>query len=133
MPQPRDRVMSPKIFGALIGSALFSGIINLLGLTGSLFMIEVYDRVIPSGSLPTLVALLALVAGLYAFLGFMEVVRGRVLARSAALIDQSLSIGVLRAIAGAPLKIGSSGDTLKPAVEMDQIRLFLSGSGPAAS
>ncbi|MGZ2386199.1 type I secretion system permease/ATPase [Rhizobium brockwellii] len=132
MPQLRDPVDCPKISGAIVGVALFSGVINMLGLTGSLFMIEVYDRVIPSGSLPTLVALLVLVAGLYAFLGFMEVTRGRVLSRSAALVDQSLSIGVLRAIAGAPLKIGASGDTLKPVQEMDQIRLFLSGTGPAA-
>jgi ABC-type protease/lipase transport system fused ATPase/permease subunit len=48
---------------AFIGAGVFSGIINVLGFTGPLFMLEVYDRVIPSGSLPTLVALLILVAG----------------------------------------------------------------------
>ncbi|TAI61914.1 type I secretion system permease/ATPase, partial [Bradyrhizobium sp. Leo170] len=42
---------------ALIAIAMFSGLINLLSLTGSLFMLEVYDRVLPSRSVPTLVGL----------------------------------------------------------------------------
>ncbi|WP_210166481.1 ABC transporter transmembrane domain-containing protein [Neorhizobium galegae] len=112
--------------------ALFSGIINLLGFTGPLFMLEVYDRVIPSGSLPTLVALLILAAGLYAFSGFLDIVRMRVLSRTAGIVDASLSKRVLAAVAGASLKTRVTGDVLKPAQEMDQIRAFLGGAGPAA-
>ncbi len=118
--------------GALGGLALFSGIINLLGFTGPLFMLEVYDRVIPSGSLPTLVALLILAAGLYAFSGFLDIVRMRVLSRTAGIVDASLSKRVLAAVAGASLKTRVMGDVLKPAQEMDQIRGFLGGAGPAA-
>jgi PrtD family type I secretion system ABC transporter len=117
---------------ALVGAGIFSGIINVLGFTGPLFMLEVYDRVIPSGSLPTLVALLILVAGLYAFSGFLEVVRGRVLSRVAGLVDTSLSKRVLGVIAGSSLKTKINGDVLKPAQEMDQIRAFLGGAGPGA-
>ena len=52
--------------GALIGLALFSAVINVLYLTGSFYMLQVYDRVIPSRSVPTLVALSILAAALYA-------------------------------------------------------------------
>ncbi len=67
--------------GAFAAVGLFSGMINVLMLTGSFFMLQVYDRVIPSRSVPTLVALVALVAGLYAFQGVLEMVRARVLVR----------------------------------------------------
>lgn len=69
---------------ALVGIALFSGLINLLGLTGSLFMLEVYDRVLPSRSVPTLVGLAIITALLFVFQGILELVRGRMLVRSAA-------------------------------------------------
>jgi len=54
---------------AFLAIALFSGMSNILMLTGSLFMLEVYDRVIPRRSVPTLVALLILASGLYAAQG----------------------------------------------------------------
>ncbi|HEY7645716.1 MAG TPA: hypothetical protein VH858_11825, partial [Hyphomicrobiales bacterium] len=47
--------------GALIGIAAFSGVINLLALSGSIFMLQVYDRVLPSQSVPTLVALTVMI------------------------------------------------------------------------
>lgn len=132
MPQSRDGVSRPKTSHAIVGVAVFSGVVNLLGFTGSVFMLETYDRVIPSGSLPTLVALLILAAGLYAFSGFLDAIRGRVLARAANILDASLSARVIAAIAGAPLKIKIGGDVLKPAQELDQIRAFLGGTGPTA-
>ena len=52
-------------------------------LTGSLFMLEVYDRVIPSRSVPTLVALLILASGLYAAQGIIDAIRSRILVASA--------------------------------------------------
>jgi ATP-binding cassette subfamily C protein len=57
---------------AFLAIALFSGMSNILMLTGSLFMLEVYDRVIPSRSVPTLVALLILASGLYAAQGVID-------------------------------------------------------------
>lgn len=64
-----------------VGVGMFSGAINLLSLAGPLFMLEIYDRVIPSRSTPTMVALLILIAGLYAFSGFLDILRARMLAR----------------------------------------------------
>lgn len=60
----RQQVRKP--IGAL---ALFSCVINLLLLTGPLFMLQVYDRVLSSGSVQTLVALVILVVVLFAFMG----------------------------------------------------------------
>ena len=60
---------------AFIAIALFSGMSNILMLTGALFMLEIYDRVLPSRSVPTLVALLILVTGLYACQGIIDMIR----------------------------------------------------------
>ncbi len=95
-------------------------------------MLEIYDRVIPSGSMPTLAALLVLAAGLYVFSGFLDVVRGKVLSRTASLIDARLSRRVLQVIGGASLKARIGGDVLRPAQEMDQIRSFLGRVASAA-
>ena len=60
---------------ALLGSVAFSCMLNVLGLVGPLFMLEIYDRVIPSKSIPTLVALVILMLGLYAAFGLLEITR----------------------------------------------------------
>lgn len=117
---------------AFVGIAVFSGIMNLLGLAGPMFMLEVYDRVIPSRSGATLVALLLLVAGLYAFAGFLDIVRGRALSRIAGIFDTRFSHRVSTIIAGAPLRMRIKGDVLKPAHDAEQIRAFLTGPGPSA-
>lgn len=67
--------------GAFIGIAVFSAIANLLMLTGPMFMLQVYDRVLASRSSATLVVLFAIVVFLYALMGMLEHYRGRVLAR----------------------------------------------------
>ena len=74
-----------------IGVGVFSGIMNLLMLTGPLFMLQIYDRVLTSRSHETLVALLVLVAGLYVFLGFFDFIRSRVAARLGAHLDHLLN------------------------------------------
>ena len=66
---------------AFAGVGLISFMINLLYLTGSIFMLEVYDRVLPSRSVPTLVGLVILAGGLYIAQGVLDLIRGRILAR----------------------------------------------------
>ncbi len=68
---------------AFIGVGIMSCMINLLYLTGSLFMLEVYDRVLPSRSVPTLVGLAILAGGLYIAQGVLDLIRGRILGVSA--------------------------------------------------
>jgi len=72
------------------GAGIFSCVINILMLTGPLFMLQVYDRVLTSRSIPTLVALFGLVVGLYAFLGIFDFLRSWVLARIGYKVDVAL-------------------------------------------
>lgn len=116
----------------LIGAAVFSGVINILALIGPVFMLEVYDRVIPSQSIATLVALGLLVLGVYALSGLLDIVRSRVMVRIASSLDLALSSRVFSVISGASLKTPITGDALKPAQELDQIRGFIGGPGLVA-
>ena len=118
---------------ALLGVALFSGMSNVLMLTGAFFMLQVYDRVLPSRSVSTLVALGCLVAVLFLVQGLFDIIRGRILSRVAAAIDEKLSSRVYEATMRLPLKARSSnGDGLQPLRDLDAVRAFLSGSGPSA-
>ena len=117
---------------AFLAIGLFSGMSNILMLTGSLFMLEVYDRVLPSRSVPTLVALLILTAGLYAAQGFIDAIRSRILVRIGDSLDETMSMRVYDAIVRLPLKIGGKGDGSQPIRDLDSVRGFLSGAGPSA-
>ncbi len=68
-----------------------SGIINILALTGSLYMMQIYDRALTSGSVPTLVVLSVLAIGLYLFQGCFDVIRSQVLVRVGARLDQKIA------------------------------------------
>ena len=76
---------------AFAGIGLLSLPINLLMLTGPLFMLQVYDRVLASGSVPTLVVLAGLAGGLYVFYGLLEGIRSRVLLRIGQRLDAQLT------------------------------------------
>ncbi|MBA5777862.1 type I secretion system permease/ATPase [Stappia sp. F7233] len=110
----------------------FSGLINLLMLTGSLFMLQVYDRVLPSRSIPTLVGLCVLVAVLYAFQGVLETIRSRLLTRISAGFDQHLSARIFQIVVRLPLKARGAGDGLRPLRDFDQVASFIGSAGPAA-
>nr|WP_304504773.1 type I secretion system permease/ATPase [Defluviimonas sediminis] len=73
--------------GPLILVTVFTIVVNLLGLTGSLFMLQVYDRVLPGHSVPTLVMLLLAVAALLAAMGGLDAVRGQIGARIGAALQ----------------------------------------------
>ncbi|MDD9742229.1 MULTISPECIES: type I secretion system permease/ATPase [Marinovum] len=76
---------------------LFSFFANLLMLTGPLYMLQVYDRVLSSRSEATLVALSALVIFLYATMGLLDFVRGRIMARVGARFQARLDDRVFNA------------------------------------
>jgi ATP-binding cassette subfamily C protein len=117
---------------AFIGVALLSGLINILYLTGSFYMLEIYDRVLPSRSIPTLVALSILAVTLFAFQGILDVIRSRILVRIAASLDEQLSGRVYDIVVQLPLRTKLQGDGLAPLRDLDQIRAFLVTSGPLA-
>jgi ATP-binding cassette subfamily C protein len=118
--------------GAFLGVGLMSCMINLLYLTGSFFMLEVYDRVLPSRSVPTLVGLIVLAAGLYIAQGVLDLLRGRILVRIGASLDEALSPRVFHTVVRLPLLTGKSNEGLQPLRDLDNVRAFLSGQGPSA-
>ncbi len=117
---------------ALGGIVVFSGIMNILTLTGPLFMLQIYDRVVPSQSIPTLIGLAVITAALYLSLGFFDNMRARILIRVAAYLDEVVHPKVFRAIVTLPLRNALPGDGLQPLRDLDQIRSFIAGGGPAA-
>jgi PrtD family type I secretion system ABC transporter len=109
----------------------FSCIINVLMLTGSLFMLQVYDRVIPSSSVPTLIALAMIVLILYAYYGLMEFLRTRLLVRVGRRFEEAIRGRVFDAVAGLALrKAGNAGG--QPVQDLATIRQFLGGQGRLA-
>ena len=118
--------------GAMLAIAGVSAVVNVLYLTGSFFMLEVYDRVLPSRSMPTLLAISILAASLYAFQGVLDFLRARVLMRIGAALDQEISSRVYDVLVRAPLRGKGGGDGLQPLRDLDQIRSFLSSGGPTA-
>ena len=118
--------------GALVAVGLFSGMSNVLMLTGAMFMLEVYDRVLPSRSVPTLIVLFALAAGLFAAQGVIDLIRSRILVRIGASLDEALSARVYDAVVRLSLIAGDRGDGVQPLRDLDNVRGFLSGVGPVA-
>ncbi|WP_245303390.1 type I secretion system permease/ATPase [Mesorhizobium loti] len=114
------------------GILLISGVVNVLALTSPLFMLQVYDRVLASGSVPTLVGLAVLAAGLYAFQCLLEILRARVLLRIGERFDRQFSGRVHDAIVLLPLSTRMPGDGLQPLRDLDNVRGFLGGKGPTA-
>lgn len=117
---------------AFIGVGLMSCMINLLYLTGSIFMLEVYDRVLPSRSIPTLVGLVILAGGLYIAQGILDLIRGRVLVRIGTSLDEALNARVFDTVVRLPLMVGGRNEGLQPLRDLDNVRSFLSSMGPGA-
>ena len=121
-----------KSSGLFIGVALFSGVINLLALTGSMYMLQVYDRVIPSRSIPTLIGLSVLMLGLFVANGVLDMVRTRIMSRIGLKVDEALRDQVFNALQTVSLRGRGEGDGLQAIRDLDRVRGFLSGVGPTA-
>ncbi|RWB36434.1 type I secretion system permease/ATPase [Mesorhizobium sp.] len=117
---------------AMAGIALMSGVVNVLALTGSFFMLQVYDRVIPGRSVPTLVGLAVFAGTLFVFQGALELIRSRLLVRIGMALDARLSRQVYAALMRLPLRTKLAGDGLQSLRDLDQVRSFMSSAGPTA-
>ena len=117
---------------AFASVALFSGVVNLLMLAGPLYMLQIYDRVLASRSVPTLVALSIFLVGAYAFQGILDLIRSRVVVRAAALLDHRLGLTVHGAVVRLAVHARNPAEAMQPVRDLDQIRAFLTGAGPIA-
>lgn len=115
--------------GSLWAILLLSLVANLLMLTGPLYMLQIYDRVLASRSLPTLIALTLLVCGLYAFYSFVEAWRSRMTARVGTVVDARISDRLFGE--AVRLKLVNAGP-VDPTRDGEVVRRFLSGPGPLA-
>jgi ATP-binding cassette, subfamily C, bacterial PrsD len=116
----------------MIGVAVFSGVINILMLSGSLYMLQVYDRVIPSRNIATLLGLSLIVLFAYLVQGYFDAMRARMLCRIATLFDGALQGSIHSALAALPLRGVKPVLMQQPLRDLDQVRGFMSGMGPTA-
>ena len=110
-------------------SFFFSIFVNLLMLTGPLFMLQVYDRVLGSRSEETLVALTVLVIALYALMWPLDFARSRLVARYGARFQSDLDERVFRSVIQARAT-QSAGPTAATATrDLEAIQSFFASPG----
>lgn len=111
---------------------LFSVFVNVLLLTGPLFMLQVYDRVLSSRSEATLAALLLIVAFLFLMMGVLDYARGRVLARAGARLQARLDARVLRVVLDRSTAPTERALPAEGPQDLESIQRFTSSSAPFA-
>jgi ATP-binding cassette, subfamily C, bacterial len=139
MPGDQPAIRSPDLAaafdgfrGAVLAVSVISGIINLLALTGSLYMLQIYDRVLSSHSVPTLVSLSVLMFVLYGFYGVLDLLRNQASGRAAVLFDRRIAGPVQAVVVNLPLKGASRSAAQQPMRDVDTIRAFFANGGPVA-
>ena len=122
------RLSIGKLRNAFITVAVFSGFLNVLMLTPSLYMMQVYDRVLGSHNETTLWVLTLLMIGVYVFMGLLESIRTWVLVRVGARFDAGLNTRVFNATFERSLmQAGSSAS--QPMHDLNTLRQTLTGTG----
>lgn len=109
-----------------------SGVVNILALTGSLYMLQIYDRALTSQSVPTLLALSALAVGLYLFQGVLDVSRSQILVRVGAKVDRSMAPLAHQVVIDMPRFGFSTAEANERGRDVDTLRQFLGSQGPLA-
>ena len=121
--QPLKAGYKAARFG-FIAALLLSLAINLLMLTSPLFMLQVYDRVLSSRSVPTLVALLVLIVVLYSGMAIFEFLRTRVLSRIAHGVDAKVAPELFQY--WLQKSAGGLSPGYRPLSDLSALRSFLS-------
>lgn len=111
-----------------VSIALFSLVINLLMLAPTLYMLQIYDRVLASRNTTTLLMLTVIMLGLFALDALLEWTRGRALVRGSAALDQQLGPTVLEASFRRTLR-GNASVTTRALGDLASLRQFLTGKG----
>ncbi|GGE31792.1 type I secretion protein [Agaricicola taiwanensis] len=117
---------------ALLGIFLVSAVLNILMLTGPMFMLQVYDRVLASNSVPTLVVLSGIALALYLFSGLLDILRSQALSLISLRVHTRLSVPAFFAGVQLPLLMGRKAGSMEPIRDLDHVKRFLGSSGPAA-
>jgi ATP-binding cassette, subfamily C, bacterial PrsD len=115
-----------------MGVGLFSAVINILMLTGSIYMLQVYDRVLASRSIPTLIGISAIVIAAFVLQGVLDAIRSRMLATMGGSFADELSPKVFEMARTFPLRGARSEQSMQGVRDLDTVRGFLGGLGPTA-
>lgn len=110
---------------------LFSMFVNILMLAPSIYMLQVYDRVLSSASESTLIMLTLLLVLVFLVMGGLEVIRSRILVRVGARLDSLLNARLFQAMFDRTLR-GLGPATSQPLGDLSNLRQFLTSSGPFA-
>ncbi|MCY4257966.1 MAG: type I secretion system permease/ATPase [bacterium] len=111
---------------------IFSVFVNVLMLTGPVFMLQVYDRVLSSRSEATLLTLVMIVAFLFLMMGVLDYARGRVLARAGARLQSRLDSRVLRAVLDRSASPAERSAPSTGPQDLEAIQRFCSSQAPFA-
>lgn len=112
----------------LVWAAAFSALVNLLYLTPTIYMLQVYDRVVPTGGITTLLWITAVAVFALATLATLDWVRTRILIRAGLRLDRQLADRILARMIDMPGK-ASGAQALR---EFDAVRTAVSGQGVLA-
>jgi ATP-binding cassette subfamily C exporter for protease/lipase len=110
-----------------MAAALFSGGVNLLYLSSPLYLMQVYNRVLASGSMPTLIMLTLILGFALATMGMLDAIRARVLNRVGLRFDRLLAPRVLGATIGQASRLDGSARSAQPLRDLDQVRSTIAG------
>lgn len=121
-----------ELRSGLGGIALLSACINVLVLASAIYLMLVYDRILPSQSGITLISLFLMVTVAYAFYGAFDIMRAHMLSDVGASVDRAMSHRVQRLQLKLAISNPPGADKISPVRDLDQIRGFLVGPGPAA-
>src|ERR1700730_10686562 len=116
----------------MVGIAVFSGVINILMLSGSLYMLQLCAGVFPSRNTATLLGLSLMVLFAYLVQGYFDALRTRMLCRVGTLFDAGLQRSIHTALATLPLRGAKPMLMQQPLRDLDQVRSFMSSMGPTA-
>lgn len=123
--------LKARVRRGMIWVGVLSAMLNMLLLSGSIYMMLVYDMVLPSRSIPTLMGLLLMVTLAYCYQGFLEIIRARIFMHLASSLEIELSAFIHRLV-GQTARAAPGRDAVQPVRDLEQIRSFLSGAGPMA-
>lgn len=125
-----DRQTFRKLRKGLAAAALFSAVINILALSSPLYMMQIYDRVLSSKSMPTLLLLSLIFGGLLVLMGVLDALRGQLLARLGNLLEHAYGPRLLRHV----LELAGSKDMPRdrPLDDLRSVRTVLQGQSITA-
>ena len=115
--------------GAFISAAGFSMVINLLQLVPTIYMLQLYDRVVPTGNQSTLLLLTLIMLVLFLTMGSLEWVRSQILVRVSSRLETLLNERLFQAAYKQSLYTGGQGASSQPLDDLTSLRQFMTGSG----